>query len=384
MGGESDTPDPDRTPEIGRLMAIAQDLGIASRITFVDRKGRDILKYYYSAADIFVTTPWYEPFGITPLEAMACGTPVIGAAVGGVKFTVKHGETGFLVPPREPDLLADKMQYLLENPQIARLFGQQAIRRCQEHFTWQRVATAVAALYEEVLTDLIPTPSVEAEQLAILDRGFESMMQALQQSHKVLRPAIQAAARAIGNSFLRGGKLLICGNGGSAAEAQHLAAELMGRFCCPYRAGLPAIALTADTAFLTAWANDIGYDEIFARQVKTLAQPADLLLGISTSGNSQNLITAFEAARQMNLTTLALLGGDGGQLRNLADLPIVIPTLETQRIQEIQLLIIHLLCELLEEQLRTPNGTTIQWDEQKWEDRSTKGRSQQFLIAGKL
>jgi glycosyltransferase involved in cell wall biosynthesis len=92
VGGESDSPDPELTPEIGRLQAIAQDLGVASHVTFVGRKGREVLKYYYSAADAFVTTPWYEPFGITPIEAMACGTPVIGAAVGGIKFTVKESQ----------------------------------------------------------------------------------------------------------------------------------------------------------------------------------------------------------------------------------------------------------------------------------------------------
>jgi phosphoheptose isomerase len=155
----------------------------------------------------------------------------------------------------------------------------------------------------------------------------------------------------MGACFLRGGKVLICGNGGSAADAQHFAAELVGRFCCPHRAGLPAIALTADTAFLTAWANDVNYDDVFARQVETFAQPHDVLIGISTSGRSCNVIAAFEAAKRQNLTSIAILGGDGGELRNLADISIVVPAIETQRIQEVQILVIHLLCELVEEQL---------------------------------
>ncbi len=123
VGGESETPDPHLTPEISRLQTIAQELGVAPRVSFVGRRGRDVLKYYYSAADVFVTTPWYEPFGITPIEAMACGTPVIGSNVGGIKFTVKDGETGYLVPPNEPELLAERLLHLLKNPQLMGLLG---------------------------------------------------------------------------------------------------------------------------------------------------------------------------------------------------------------------------------------------------------------------
>jgi phosphoheptose isomerase len=357
VGGESETPDPQLTPEIGRLHAIAQELGVASQVTFAGRKGRDVLKYYYSAADVFITTPWYEPFGITPIEAMACGTPVIGANVGGVKFTVKDGETGYLISPNQPEALAERLDYLFARPHLISLFGRQAIRRAQDHFTWQKVTSAVAALYEEVLN--IPEPLVATEAgLAILDQGFESMLRAVQRSQRLLRPAIQAASQAISDCFLRGGKLLICGNGGSAADAQHLAAELVGRFCCPHRAGLPAMALTADSAFLTAWANDVSYESIFARQVETFAKPDDLLLGISTSGRSPNLIAAFEAAQRLNLTSIALLGKDGGDLRTQATIPIVVPAQETQRIQEVQILIIHLLCELIEEQLLNASGNS--------------------------
>lgn len=366
VGGEADSPDPQQTPEIGRLQAIAAELGVASQVTFVGRKGRDVLKYYYSAADVFVTTPWYEPFGITPIEAMACGTPVIGADVGGIKFTVKDGETGYLVPPNQPDVLADRLLHLLNSPQLISLFGHQAIRRSQEHFTWQKVTSAIAALYEEALSGISLGTGTETNQFAVLDRGFTALMDAVQKSQRLLRPAIQAAAQAMSVCFSRGGKLLIAGNGGSAADAQHFAAELVGRFCCPHRAGLPAMALTADTAFLTAWANDVSYDDVFARQVETFAQPHDLLIGISTSGRSKNLLAAFAAARRLNVGTIALLGGDGGELQPLADTAIVVPALEAQRIQEVQILVIHLLCELLEEQLLTTSSSQIKLP-QTWE-----------------
>jgi D-inositol-3-phosphate glycosyltransferase len=115
VGGESDCADPALTPEIGRLQQLAEALGIEQQVIFTGRKTRALLKYYYAAADVFISTPWYEPFGITPLEAMACGTPVIGSNVGGIKYSVVHNRTGFLVPPREPQLLAEKITQLFSN-----------------------------------------------------------------------------------------------------------------------------------------------------------------------------------------------------------------------------------------------------------------------------
>jgi glycosyltransferase involved in cell wall biosynthesis len=150
VGGESETPDPNITPEIGRLRGIAEEEDVAQSVTFVGSRGRDRLRYYYSAADVFVTTPWYEPFGITPVEAAACGTPVIGAAVGGIKTTVVDGETGYLVPPRDPDALADRLMRLFRDPHLARFLGRQAVRRANALFTWERVASAIARVYDEV------------------------------------------------------------------------------------------------------------------------------------------------------------------------------------------------------------------------------------------
>lgn len=350
VGGDSAHPDAPITPEIGRLANITSSLGMRERVTFVGRRDREILKYFYSAADIFVTTPWYEPFGITPIEAMACGTPVIGSKVGGIQFTVRDGETGYLVPPNEPKILGDRLAFLYQNPRLLSLFGKQGIRRVNRHFTWQKVTSEIAALYEAVLARSRVAPSLPATETT-LHRSFQSLILSLQTAQTALSPAIETAAQRLSTCFASGGKVLICGNGGSAAESQHLAAELVGRFRCPHRAGLPAIALTADTAVLTAWSNDVGYAEVFARQVQTLAQPGDLLLGISTSGRSRNLIRAFQVARQQNLASLALLGGDGGPLQTLADLVLCVPATDPQRIQEVQLLIVHLLCELVEEQL---------------------------------
>lgn len=145
----------------------------------------------------------------------------------------------------------------------------------------------------------------------------------------------------------RGCRVLICGNGGSAADAQHFAAELSGRYVKERRA-LAGIALTTDTSALTAIGNDYGFDRIFSRQVEALGRPGDLLIGISTSGNSPNVILAVEAAKQLGVRTLGLLGRDGGKLRTLVDDALVVPCPVTARIQEVHQMIYHFWCEALE------------------------------------
>jgi D-inositol-3-phosphate glycosyltransferase len=359
VGGESNEPDPASTPEIGRLQQIAKEEGVLDRVIFAGRRGRDVLKYYYSAADIFITTPWYEPFGITPVEAMACGTPVIGANVGGIKFTVRDGETGYLVAPDDPEAVAERIAHLYNHPKLLSVFRQQAINRANALFTWQRVTNAMAALFEQVLAANQPESQEEADALATVDRNFDGLISTLQESRIRLRPFILEAAQAIAACFLDGGKLLICGNGGSAADGLHLAAELVGRFKAEDRPGLPAMVLSADTATLTAWSNDMGYEQTFARQVEAFGKPGDVLLGISTSGRSRNLVLAFEAAKRSGLRRVALLGRDGGDLRALSDVALIVPSYDTQHIQEVQSLVIHLLCELVEEQVMSGRRTQL-------------------------
>jgi D-sedoheptulose 7-phosphate isomerase len=147
-----------------------------------------------------------------------------------------------------------------------------------------------------------------------------------------------------------GGKILFCGNGGSASDSQHLAAELTGRFIKD-RKPLGAIALTTDTSALTSIANDYAFEEVFARQVMAIGRSGDLLVGISTSGNSQNIIRAVEEARVIGIRTVGLLGRDGGQLRALCDHAIVVPSDVTARIQEAHILIGHTFCGLIEQHL---------------------------------
>ena len=162
-----------------------------------------------------------------------------------------------------------------------------------------------------------------------------------------LVPKIAQVADLIINAYAQGRKLLLCGNGGSAADAQHIAAELVGRFK-KERRGLPAIALTTDTSIMTAVANDYGYDVLFSRQIEALGGKDDILIAISTSGNSQNIIRAVEVAKFKGLKTIGFLGNDGGLLKNLVDIPLVVPSQESDRTQEIHILIGHIICRLID------------------------------------
>ena len=165
-----------------------------------------------------------------------------------------------------------------------------------------------------------------------------------------LGPDLERAHEMVRETVERGGTLFFCGNGGSAADAQHLATEYVVRYMRNRRA-YPAIALTTDTSLLTAAGNDIGFDQVFARQVEALARPGDLLVIHSTSGNSPNVLRAAEAARARDVRVLAFSARDGGSLRRLADHSIVIPTTRTDRAQELHLCIEHIICDLVEQSL---------------------------------
>ncbi len=163
---------------------------------------------------------------------------------------------------------------------------------------------------------------------------------------------ILKAVNTLSETYRVGNKLLLCGNGGSAADCQHIATELMIRLSHHIdRPALPAIALTTDTSNLTAGGNDIGFKSIFTRSIQGLGDKGDVLLVISTSGNSGNVIEAAETARSMGMKVIGLLGGDGGKLKSLVDLPIIIPSSNVQRIQEGHITVAHIICELVEEEL---------------------------------
>lgn len=159
--------------------------------------------------------------------------------------------------------------------------------------------------------------------------------------------SFERAAGLITDALVRGNKVLWCGNGGSAADAQHLAAALVGGFRCR-RSGLASIALTTDTSILTAVANDFGYDAVFSRQVEALCQPDDVVVGISTSGNSKNVCAALQMAHQLKGLTVAMTGRSGGRMAALADVCIRVPSTDPARIQEAHILYGHILCEWID------------------------------------
>ena len=152
VGGETIEPDAQATPEIGALQQLVNELGIGEHVRFVGKRQQKELHNYYSAGDVAVTTPWYEPFGLTPLEGMACGRPVIGSAVGGITYTIVDGETGYLVPPHDPQALANRLYELLVHPELRRCMGEAARARVESEFTWPVVALRTSALYENMLT----------------------------------------------------------------------------------------------------------------------------------------------------------------------------------------------------------------------------------------
>ncbi|QWT46745.1 D-sedoheptulose 7-phosphate isomerase [Azospira inquinata] len=165
-----------------------------------------------------------------------------------------------------------------------------------------------------------------------------------------LQTPINAVGDLCAKALAEGKKIMLCGNGGSAADAQHIAAELTGRFINDRRP-LAGLALTTDTSALTCIANDYAFDQVFSRQVEGLGCPGDVLIGISTSGNSENVIKAVEAAKAKGIQTVGLLGKDGGALRGLVDIPLIAPSRTTARIQEMHIFIGHVLCLLIESTL---------------------------------
>lgn len=162
-----------------------------------------------------------------------------------------------------------------------------------------------------------------------------------------VEPQVAAAAKLITTSLKAGGKVFFCGNGGSAADAQHLAAELLGRFLLE-RAPLSAWALTVNTSALTAIGNDYTFDDVYSRQLQGLGKEGDVLVGISTSGNSRNIIRTIEAAREMNIAVIGMTGETGGKMASLCDVCISVPSVSTPRIQEMHIAVGHLICELVE------------------------------------
>ncbi|MDX6732766.1 MAG: hypothetical protein QOC54_2714 [Baekduia sp.] len=347
-------------PEAQRLQALAQRHGVADRLDLRGRVDRDDLPALLRSADALVTVPWYEPFGITPLEAMACGTPVIASAVGGLIDTVVDGVTGRHVPPRDPDRLAGVLRELLADPATRAEQGRAGVRRTHQLYDWDRVAVATLDVYEALVA-----PRRRAGRFV---RRADATSH-VQQLHAALDAAAGAGdlARAqdwgtrLARRLDQGSRLLAVGNGGSAAEAQHLTAELVGRFEGD-RTALSAICLHGDTSSLTAIANDFGIEEAFARQVHAHGRPGDVLFVLSTSGRSPNVLAAARAAHDCGLTVWGLTGASPNPLAELCDEVLSFAAERSCTVQELHLVAIHVLCAAVDEALcgeRRPQPLTV-------------------------
>ena len=184
--------------------------------------------------------------------------------------------------------------------------------------------------------------------LKMIEKELQAHQETIEKTIEQMIPQIEEASKIVVETLKNGNKVLLCGNGGSASDAQHISAELVGRYKTERR-GLPAIALTTDTSALTAIGNDYGFDRIFDRQVEALVNEGDLLIGISTSGNSLNVLSALLLAKEMGAKTLGLSGKGGGKLNYACDVNLVVPSDDTPRVQEMHILIGHILCQAVDD-----------------------------------
>jgi glycosyltransferase involved in cell wall biosynthesis/phosphoheptose isomerase len=339
----------DGDPEAQRLRRLAAAHGIADRVDLRGRVERPDLPALIRSADAVVTVPWYEPFGIVPLEAMACGVPVIATAVGGMIDSVVDGRTGVHVPPRDPDRLAEAIGTLLAHPAECRRYGAAGAKRARRLYDWRRIAAQACDVYAEVgQAGLRQAGDGQAA-------GSGARLDQLDAALATLRGCaeeIDGWGEWLGGRLYEGGRLLAAGNGGSASQAAHLTSELVGR----YRDDRPpfsAIALCAESAAVTAIGNDYGIEEVFARQVLAHGRPGDVLVALSTSGRSANVLAAVEAAQAAGMVTWALSGRPGNPLALACDEALCVDSPHTATIQEIHLISIHLVCAAFDEALAT-------------------------------
>ena len=347
-------------PEAARLRRIAEDHGVADRVELRGRVARADLPALLRSADAVVCAPWYEPFGIVPLEAMACGVPVIASAVGGMIDTVVDGVTGVHISPRDPDRVAEAARGLLEDPARRAAYGRAGVRRARRLYDWDRIAAATLDVYARRTAAVAPGRRARAGALGTTDTGVRHL-RSLRDGLGALEDAadqLERWGRRLATTLLADGRLLAVGNGGSAAQAQHLTAELVGRFETERRA-LSALCLHADTSSLTAIANDYGAEEAFARQVRAHGRAGDVLIALSTSGRSPNVLAAVAAAAELGITTWALTGDAPNPLAERCDDALSLPGASTATVQELHLVALHLVCGAVDREVARSERRTL-------------------------
>jgi type III pantothenate kinase len=344
-------------PEARRLITVAKGVGVDDRVVFLGQVPHHEMPDVYRSVDLVLATPWYEPFGITPLEAAASGRPLVGSAVGGLLDSVADGVTGRLVQPRDPRALAEAVREVLADPALATRWGAEGRVRALERFDWGIVAAATELALAEVVDEArVANPHRRAECSDVarlapswLDQHDEQLREGIA-GLRADWPVVQQWGEELATALLRGGRLLAAGNGGSAAEAQHLTGELVGRFLRERRP-FSAISLHAESSSFTAILNDYGPDEVFARQVEGHGRPGDILVLLSTSGASNNVLHAAKRGHELGLQVWALTGPAPNQLASIADSALAIRAGSTAAVQEVHLLAIHALCAAFDQVL---------------------------------
>jgi type III pantothenate kinase len=345
--------DLDRDPEVARLRAVAHEAGVADRVDFRGRMTRKAVAALLRSADVVVAVPWYEPFGIVPVEAMACGVPVVASAIGGMIDTIVDEVTGVHIPPRDPERLAGALRSLLDDPERRAGLGRAGAQRASRLYDWDRIAASTLEVYGRLLGERRPRGRVTGMRRFGAAPDSRDHLAALADALRLLDAEcdrLNEWGEDVATRLLAGGRLLAVGNGGSAAEAQHLTAELVGRYSTERRP-LSAICLHADTSSLTAIANDYGLEEAFARQVRAHARPGDVLILLSTSGRSPNVLAAAEAANAIGVTTRALTGSAPNPLEDICDDTIALPAPSSATVQELHLVALHVMCAAIDREV---------------------------------
>lgn len=330
-------------PEARRLRELAESEGVAGRVKLLGRVAHEQIPRLMRSADAVVSVPWYEPFGITPVEAMACGVPVVVSAVGGLIDTVLDGVTGVQVAPHDPERLAEALGTLLAEPPLRAAYGRAGVQRARRHYDWSRIGNSTLAVYQRLLRERQAAPARAGQE------HVRSLMDAL--GHLELEvEALERWGADLAQALLAGGRLLAVGNGGSAAQAQHLTAELVGRYQAERRP-VSALCLHADSSSYTAICNDYGPEESFARQVRAHGRGGDVLLALSTSGESANVLGAVRAAHEVGMRTWALCGPRDSSLCKLSEQAVCVEGCSAATVQEVHMVAIHALCGAVEREL---------------------------------
>lgn len=345
VAGGPDRAQLDGDPEARRLRELALVEGVADRVTLLGRLSREEVPRLMRSADAVVSVPWYEPFGITPVEAMACGVPIVASAVGGIIDTVLDDVTGMQVAPRDPERLAEALRALLADPKRRAAYGRAGAERARRFYDWERIGAATLSVYES----LVPRRAARALALSAGHEHVRSLRAALDGLEEELDMLREWGVH-LAEVLLAGGRLLTVGNGGSAAQAQHMTAELVGRYQVE-RQPVSALCLHADTSSYTAICNDYGAEEPFARQVRAHGRAGDVLLALSTSGESPNVLAAARAAREIGMRTWGLCGAGASALEGLCEQTLCVHGCSTPTIQEVHMVAIHALCETVEHEI---------------------------------